>query len=42
MIGILEKSTGYGTNVPFRIIGWLRACQDGDSAQSIDLICRIP
>ena len=35
LICILEKLTGYGTNVPFRIMGWLRAYQDGDAAQSI-------
>jgi hypothetical protein len=35
LIGILEKLKGYGTNVPFRMMGWLRAHQEGAPAHSI-------
>lgn len=35
LIGILEKLTGYGTNVPFGMMGWLRAHQEGAPAHSI-------
>ena len=35
LIGILEKLAGYGTNVPFRRMGWLRAHQEGAPAHSI-------
>jgi hypothetical protein len=35
LISTLEKLTGPGTNVPFRMMGWLRAQQEGDPAHSL-------
>jgi hypothetical protein len=35
LISTLEKVTGPGTNVPFRMMGWQRAQQEGDPAHSL-------
>ncbi len=35
LISTLEKLTGYSTNVPFGMIRWLRAHQEGDSAHPL-------